>query len=128
CAAREQARRVAEREGRFAAARRWYRTGLREVAGAPNGAPTDLVTARLLLDLGSVCQYEGRLVAAAEHARDAAALADARRDRALVGQAEMQLEMAYGALGDPQSAVHFSRAERALRAVHDDESLAALYL
>ena len=107
---------LAERAGRFGAARRWYRTGLREVATAPKGPATDLATARLLLDLGSACQYEGRLELAARHAREAAALAERRRDRALAGQAEMQLEMVFGALGDPESEVHFVRAERALRA------------
>jgi tetratricopeptide (TPR) repeat protein len=82
----------------------------------------------LLLDFGSLRQYEGRYDDAVELARQARTLAGRHRAQRLVAESELQLEMAFGAVSDPASEDHFVRAERALRALHDDEHLATLYV
>jgi tetratricopeptide (TPR) repeat protein len=116
---------IAERHGRYAAASRWFRTGLGELGAGPDD---DRARARLLLDYGSLRQYEGRYDDAIVLAREARGLAGKYRARQLVAESELQLEMALGAVGDEGSEHHFVRAERALRALRDDENLATLYI
>jgi class 3 adenylate cyclase/tetratricopeptide (TPR) repeat protein len=116
---------LAERQGKYAAAARWFRSGLRDLG---DGTRHDRARARLLLDFGSLRQYEGRYADAVALARQARALAGKRRARQLVAESELQLEMALGAVSDPASEDHFIRAERALRALGDDENLATLYV